>query len=114
MRVVCQPDFEFYIKKAGRSVCPRKHDFGRLCTDFRWEKCGGKNEELMMQALDARVKQNVEENSNSSVVFKKYVELGDNIAPFILAIATLLMKRVPEKISFYIIIEKMDSSSQLI
>ena len=44
------------MRKADRSVDQKKHDFGRLYADFRWEKYGGKNGKLMFQALDARVK----------------------------------------------------------
>ena len=46
----------------------------------------------MSQALDVRVKQNIEENSTSSVAFQKYVEWTDNMS-FILAIATTLKKK---------------------
>lgn len=52
----------------------------------------------MFQALDAQIKQCIEENCNSSVAFQKYVECGDNITPFILAIVIPLMKRVHEKV----------------
>ena len=37
LRVACQTDFESYMNKANRSVCPRKHNFGRLYADFRRE-----------------------------------------------------------------------------
>ena len=100
MRIACKTDLEFQLKKADRSICPRKHDFGRLYADYRREKYGGKNGELMFQALDARVKQYCEENSDSSVEFQKYVECGENVTPFILAIVTPLMKRVHEKVGF--------------
>ena len=53
----------------------------------------------MSQALDVRVKQNVEESSNSSVSFQKYVEWTSNMS-FIVAIVTLLIKRVYEKVNF--------------
>ena len=87
------------MKKLGRYICPRKHDFERLFADFRREKYGGKNGELMSQALDVRVKQNVEESSNSSVSFQKYAEWTSNMS-FIVAIVTLLIKRVYEKVNF--------------
>ena len=56
LRVACQIDFEFLMTRADRSVCPRKHDYGCLYADFQQEKFGGKNKELMFQALDAWVK----------------------------------------------------------
>ena len=55
----------------------------------------------MSQALDVRVKQNIEENSTSSVAFQKYVEWTDNMS-FILAIATTLKKKSSWKGKLYI------------
>ena len=59
----------------------------------------------MSQALDALVKQNIEENSTSSVAFQKYVEWTDNMS-FILAMATTLKKRVHEKVNFTLSLQK--------
>ena len=86
------------MRKADRSLCPRRQDFNRLYADFCKDKYGEKNGAMMFVALEERVDEYCHLNPDSTVKFQKYEECGDEITPFILAIVTPLMKRVHLKV----------------
>ena len=100
----CETVDEFEIKKADRSISPRRPDYNRLYADFCQEKYGANNGSPMFDALDEVIDTYIEQNEQSSIKMQRYEEVQEDgrtrIQPFILAIVTPLMKRVHTMVRF--------------
>ena len=89
-------DLEYHVKKADRSLCPRRPDFNRLYSTYCKEKFGAKNGPEMFQRLHEKAEEYMASNTESCVTMQKYEERENSqeSQPFILTILTPLMKRV--------------------
>ena len=89
-RSSCSDDLDYHVKKADRSVVPRRRDFCYICQQYGKERFGGKNGE-MLDKLSAKLDEFHEANPDASVEYQQYG--GDN-TPLIITIVTPLMKRI--------------------
>ena len=89
-----QNDLDYHIKKANRSISPRRPDFNRLYQSYCKEKYGERNGSKMFEQLNEIVNSYQLENNDSAIKFQAYEESDDRVSPFILVILTDLMKRV--------------------
>ncbi len=90
LRTDCSNEVDFHVKKADRSVVPRRRDFCYIYQQYCKERFGGKNSE-MLEKLSAKLNDYQETNPNSSVDYQLYG--GDNTL-LIIAIVTPLMRRI--------------------
>ena len=103
LRSTSPSDDDYQIKKADRSLSPRRPDYNRLYTAYCKEKYGGKNGSEMFDALDEIIGNYVAEHQDSIVQFQRYEEKHKeneavSVQPFIVCILTPLMKRVHEMV----------------
>ena len=87
------------VKRADRSLAPRRPDFNRLYQAYCEEKYGSRNGVEMFANLDKVIEEYKDQNPTSSVRYQPYLEVDDQKQPFILTVITPLMHRVHEKAS---------------
>ena len=87
---------DFQIALADRSIMPSRRDFNNLYTDFKKKTYGSKNIDEMCQMLKTRITEMTANDIEYS--FKLNEFSAEEEEPFILAVVTLLMKRVHEKV----------------
>ena len=80
----------YHIKKADRSITPRRRDFRYIYEEFGLEKYGGKNIEMLKKLVDC-LDAYKEGNQEGNTAYQLY---GGDGCPLIVAIVTPLMKRV--------------------
>ena len=90
LRTDCSNELDFHVRKADRSVVPRRRDFCYIYQQYCKERFGGKDSE-MLEKLSAKLNDYQETNPDSSVDYQLYG--GDN-TPLIIAIVTPLMRRI--------------------
>ena len=93
IRETCTNDLEF-LKKADRSVVPRRRDFNYLYTKFGIERFGGRGV-LMFSKLVEKLEEYKTENPEATVSHQMYK--GDQ-RPLIIAIVSPLLKRVHKEV----------------
>ena len=105
LRESCETMEEYQIKKADRSLSPRRPDYNRLYASYIEDKYGARNGPEMFDALDTILEKYMEENPGSSSKLQRYEEREEEsskmIQPLILALVTPLMKRVHTMVSLF-------------
>ena len=95
----CQSDLDYHVKKADRSISPRRPDYNRLYHAYCRENYGSRNGQEMFQQINSLVCSYKAEHSDASVLFQAYEETENSINPFIMVLITPLMRRVHQMVS---------------
>ena len=99
LKLSCQTELEYLLKKADRSVCPRRPDYNRLFQAYCREKYGDRNGSAMFEQLSEVIREYQLEKPDLAIAFQAYEESGEAVTPFILVMITDLMKRVHQMVS---------------
>ena len=91
LRRQCDTELEFHLRKADRSLCPRRRDFNALYRNFCDEMFGGKNGSLMFNELEQNL-QKLKDNNDAFVDWKMYDSAQKE--PLIVVLVTPMMCRV--------------------
>ena len=99
LRSSCKDDSEYQLRRADRSIAPRRTDYNVLFTAYCSESYGGKNGSEMFDTLEDMINSFLDDNPDALVQMQRYeekeLEKGiKDVTPFILAIVSPLMKRV--------------------
>ena len=102
LRCECENEDNFVLKKADRSVCPRRGDFNNMYTDYCKTKYGGKNGDAMFENMVDRLKKYVDANTSAEMTYQIYNR--DDDVPLIVVIVTPLMARVHSQVLFILLV----------
>jgi hypothetical protein len=94
LKASCINDIDYHLKKADRSITPRRRDFHYLYDQYNKENFGGKNVE-MYEKLAEKIGEYNKEHPEASTHYQLY---GGDETPLLIAIVTPLMKRVHQNI----------------
>ena len=57
LRRECESELKFHLRKADRSICPRRRDFNTMYATFCKDLFGGKNGEAIFSQLEHKIEQ---------------------------------------------------------
>ena len=99
LRQEAENELEFHIKKADRSICPRRRDFNSLYKIYCQEEFGGKNGETMFVELEKKIQEYKETHPECSLKYNLIDQATSE--PLIIAIITPLMSRIHAEVYLY-------------
>jgi hypothetical protein len=94
LRASCDDEVTFHMKKADRSIMPRRRDFGHLYRKFTKENFGGHQEEMFVK-LAEKLSEYQQSNPEATIDFQLY---AGETTPLIVSVVTPLMKRIHKHI----------------
>ena len=97
LRCECENEDNIVLKRADRSVCPRRGDFNNMYTDYCKTKYGGKDGDAMFENMVGRLKKYVDANTSAEMTYQIYNR--DDDVPLIVVIVTPLMARVHSQVA---------------
>ena len=98
LRKICRDELEFHLKKADRSITPRRRDFNYLYKKYCLACFGGKDSAEMFEMLASKIEEFTQKEPDTRINYQVYNT--EEESPFILAIVTPLMQRVHTMVSF--------------
>ena len=107
LKLSCTDDLDFHEKYANRKHCPRQRDFRYIYEKYTRNKLGGLDVE-MYRKLEEDLLVYQEQNKDARIKYQPY---GGENQPFVIAMVTLLMKRVHQNVQQSADLVFVDSTS---